>query len=354
MEEIEIRILEPDELPYQQPDLRKDRVRIYGNPDVYTARVMISSKVVRVVEEFSRSTSKEVGGLLLGKAFRHDGSLFISITHFIAASSNHGQSSSTHFTFTPDIWAEMLRVKDQEFDDLRIVGWFHSHPGHGIFLSEGMDTVIQKDHFSSSWHTAFVYDPKNHSGGFFVWDNEQIVRVKGFYEVLEPGTKVSAISWRNWRNGIDHDGKVQPQKPPVTPASQPRVTRTESRGNWAIILMLVVILTCLLAIMAGQYAQYSRLLALEQGNLALASELRAMRSTQSAGIRDLVSDSNNIIGILKATHTPTLQPTETPTPTPTITSTSTFTQTSTPTETATPTITGTPPTETPTASQTPG
>ena len=47
---------------------------------------------------------------------------------------------------------------DAEHSEERIVGWYHTHPGFGIFLS-GMDLFIQDHFFNLPWQVAFVYDP---------------------------------------------------------------------------------------------------------------------------------------------------------------------------------------------------
>ena len=57
---------------------------------------------------------------------------------------------------------------DKDHPDARIVGWYHTHPGFGIFLS-GMDLFIQDNFFNLPWQVAFVYDPTSEEEGLFVW-----------------------------------------------------------------------------------------------------------------------------------------------------------------------------------------
>ena len=52
-----------------------------------------------------------------------------------------------------------------------MVGWYHTHPGFGIFLS-GMDQFIHQNFFTQKWHIALVLDPIAKSGGFFCWDRQ--------------------------------------------------------------------------------------------------------------------------------------------------------------------------------------
>jgi proteasome lid subunit RPN8/RPN11 len=53
-----------------------------------------------------------------------------------------------------------------------IVGWYHTHPGFGIFLS-GMDQFIHQNFFIQLWHVALVLDPVARRSGFFCWDRRK-------------------------------------------------------------------------------------------------------------------------------------------------------------------------------------
>jgi proteasome lid subunit RPN8/RPN11 len=52
------------------------------------------------------------------------------------------------------------------------VGWYHTHPGFGIFLSN-MDLFIHRNFFPQKWHIALVLDPVNKKSGYFCWDKKQ-------------------------------------------------------------------------------------------------------------------------------------------------------------------------------------
>jgi proteasome lid subunit RPN8/RPN11 len=55
------------------------------------------------------------------------------------------------------------------------VGWYHSHPGLGVFLSE-QDRFIHKSFFGDEpWYIAVVFDPASGERGVFVWAGEDIV-----------------------------------------------------------------------------------------------------------------------------------------------------------------------------------
>jgi proteasome lid subunit RPN8/RPN11 len=108
----------------------------------------------------------EVGGVLLGNVCRDGEGPFLEILAAIPA--EHTRNQGTQMTFTPDSWAQVNRVRDEKYSDLKMVGWYHTHPNFGIFLSE-MDQAIHRRGFSQPWSTAFVIDPVREKEGFFVW-----------------------------------------------------------------------------------------------------------------------------------------------------------------------------------------
>jgi proteasome lid subunit RPN8/RPN11 len=94
-----------------------------------TPPVVVSSEVARRVRRHARSNLKtEVCGVLIGGV--RGGALHID--ECIAG--KDAAQAGTHVTFTQDTWEHIYKVKDAEFPDERIVGWYHSHPGFGIFL----------------------------------------------------------------------------------------------------------------------------------------------------------------------------------------------------------------------------
>ncbi len=53
----------------------------------------------------------------------------------------------------------------------RIVGWYHSHPGHGLFLSQtDLDTHMRFYQFSS-YAVSLVVDPRSQEFGIWIYEN---------------------------------------------------------------------------------------------------------------------------------------------------------------------------------------
>lgn len=137
-------------------------------------------------------TSSEVGGALLGKAYRYEGQIFVEVRASLPAqSSDHGP---IHFTFNADSWSQLHKDRAQRHPELDIVGWFHTHPGLGVFFS-GDDIVVHSAAFVLPWHVALVLDPLRGEMGLFAWQKGKIVPVPGFFGIVDEG------AWRDvpWR-----------------------------------------------------------------------------------------------------------------------------------------------------------
>jgi len=114
------------------------------------------------------STSIEVCGVLVGNGYRDSRGPYLLVEHCIRG--NGARARSTNVTFTADTWAYIQEVMDRDHADQKMIGWYHTHPGFGIFLSD-MDVFICDNFFNLPWQIAFVYDPLGGDEGNFVWCN---------------------------------------------------------------------------------------------------------------------------------------------------------------------------------------
>jgi proteasome lid subunit RPN8/RPN11 len=116
-------------------------------------------------------TSVEKGGVLVG--YVDDVTGHIVVTASIPA--HRATSAVASLTFTHEAWDDVNEVMSSEYEGMRMVGWYHSHPRFGIFLSE-YDVFIQKNFFSETWQVAYVVDPVLGKSGIFGWESGEIVR----------------------------------------------------------------------------------------------------------------------------------------------------------------------------------
>jgi len=106
----------------------------------------------------------EVGGFLIG-FLAEDG---LNVTHAVPAREAVG--SAAQLTFPPEAWTAVLAAIEERNQGERLVGWYHSHPGHGIFLS-AYDEFIQSQFFPEEGQIAIVIDPQTGEEGVFVTRN---------------------------------------------------------------------------------------------------------------------------------------------------------------------------------------
>lgn len=114
----------------------------------------------------------EVGGFLLGRIA--DGAVDVRVA-LPAAEAVGGRAQ---VTFTHADWDAAHRAVDEDHPDLRIVGWYHSHPGFGIFLSE-YDRFIHANFFAEPGMVALVRDPHDGAVGWFGWRDGEITLLTG-------------------------------------------------------------------------------------------------------------------------------------------------------------------------------
>lgn len=133
--------------------------------------LLVDSEVVRKIRQHARASSAtEICGVLIGQ----DKDQRIEVTASIEG--ENADQAGAHVTFTQETWEHIYAVKDKKYPSERIVGWYHSHPGFGIFLSEH-DTFIHKHFFSSPGQVAWVFDPHSDEEGCFGWVNGRIERL---------------------------------------------------------------------------------------------------------------------------------------------------------------------------------
>lgn len=148
--------------------------------------ILFKKQVQQQIDEFAASdTSRELGGVLLGIPEEKDEGLCLSITAMLKAKKT--AANKTSITFTHETWDQIHREKEILYPELKIVGWFHTHPGFGVFLSN-YDLFIQQNFFNLPWQVAYVVDPVNQEKGFFAWEDQQIKPSP--YQVTDKGQAV--------------------------------------------------------------------------------------------------------------------------------------------------------------------
>ena len=161
--------------------------------------VVTEEVLLATAHHVAQDTSKESGGFLLGNRYEcpNTNRQYIVIDQFMKAEYTEGTQVS--LTFTTESWAQLTDRLDGKYRGKQHIGWYHSHPGMGIFLSN-YDLDIHKNRFANEWDVALVLDPVKHEGGFFGWVEGNVnPREKlDFYELLEDDTRETVVGWTNY------------------------------------------------------------------------------------------------------------------------------------------------------------
>ena len=172
----------------------------------------------RIYDHVFANDDREVAGVLVGQPLEDGG---VQVRSSIPA---HGaQAERDSVTFTHDAWELIYRELDKEHPGEQIVGWYHSHPGFGIFFSHH-DAIAHSTSFVEPWQIALVIDPQEGTQGVFGWRDGEI-------DWLEPETLTS------------REGTGGPPAAPVEPfadeAHEPDAGRTGRYDPIAIVLPFV-------------------------------------------------------------------------------------------------------------------
>lgn len=119
---------------------------------------------------------REVGGVLLGEVLHTSVGLLTRVADMIPALL--ADTGITHMTFTHSTWEQINAALDEREDGLRIVGWYHTHPGFGPFYS-AHDRFIHENFFADRSHVGLVLDPAHSSLSMYGWRDDAVVRGPG-------------------------------------------------------------------------------------------------------------------------------------------------------------------------------
>ena len=107
----------------------------------------------------------EQGGLLFGRSYRSAETGYVHgiVTHAIPA--YNAQGSAAYIRFSHENWKTMMDEFDtitalEEWADIQVIGWYHTHPGRLPVFMSGTDRNTQKIMFSKDWQFAIVLNPQ--------------------------------------------------------------------------------------------------------------------------------------------------------------------------------------------------
>ena len=168
--------------PYDDPELRTHYLPIalwQCWEDTTVKEIYLHKRSIRQLDQHIRGENlykidpetgdeiPEIGGFLMGFLKEIEGQYELCIERFIPIT----PESHNRFTvkFGDRAWIEWSDAQSKYPDEL-LLGWFHTHPGHGLFLSEA-DIKVQKDQFTLDYLVAMEIDTltPDFDTAFFTW-----------------------------------------------------------------------------------------------------------------------------------------------------------------------------------------
>jgi len=158
--------------------------------DDFVFPIYISQKVLQNIIIICKRNKYEVFGYLVGELYTWKKQSYVIINHFLfieeavkgmealvketgemnIAYDDRDKEESIEFEFLKYVNEFEKLKKEQKNPNLLNVGWWHSHPGFGCFLSR-IDIATQKGIFYQPYHVALVVDPLKNEMAFFTLDN---------------------------------------------------------------------------------------------------------------------------------------------------------------------------------------
>jgi proteasome lid subunit RPN8/RPN11 len=266
----------------------------------------------RAVARGDAELGREIGGVLVGEVLRDDAGPFLLVDATIDAL--HAEEKGAELTFTHATWDHIHKEMDAKHNKKKIVGWYHTHPGFGIFLSD-RDQFIHKSFFDLPFQIALVYDPKSKEHGVFAWRDGQPARARRYWvgdrehtwdgartDGASPAPRPRASSGAPpgpvARAGDDAPPRsARGSAPPSRRAEEPAAAEADRGGAMDLKTVAVAAVTALILGGAGGFWWGTREVraTLEQVDVELA---RARAEAQRGVIREIDAQ---LVGVLRST-----------------------------------------------------
>lgn len=197
----------------------------FGTSQPGDVQVYIHQDVYKALEAYSlEDVTNERGTILLGDWSQTEDGICVVISEYVEA--RYTEASAATLTFTHKTWEYVNSVREKDYPDLRIVGWQHTHPGYGVFLSN-YDLFIQQNFFNLPFQVAYVIDPVQDQRGFFQWLDGKICPVPA-YRIYD-----------------------RARRPIKIPKRRPQKQTGKSDGLWKGLTVLAIVLALVAVLISG-------------------------------------------------------------------------------------------------------
>jgi len=147
-----------------------------------------------ILSHSKENTKVELCGVLVGYLGKDQLGAYLIVEDYIRGEGADNRGAQV--TFTHLTWDHIHSEMEKKHVGKKIVGWYHTHPGFGIFLSS-MDKFIHDYFFNQAFQVALVVDPLKGNEGIFAWVGGSIAPLSRAWigdseAILTMGTVTSA------------------------------------------------------------------------------------------------------------------------------------------------------------------
>lgn len=137
--------------------------------------VYVYETTIKEIKILCQNSKSEIFGYLIGNILKWQGEVYVLIEEslFLIGAIYSDKFYTSQIEGTAGMYQKKFqRIKKKKNNDkLRVIGWWHSHPNLGCFLSP-TDLLTQKYFFSKPYQVALVIDPIRDEFEFFSVDND--------------------------------------------------------------------------------------------------------------------------------------------------------------------------------------
>lgn len=172
------------------------QVVMLGSPGRPWAVRLWWSAMARIMAQADEHRDCEVVGLLVGAAPRDNRPRTLI---WDVAFGRELPASPVEVTMSHEAWQEALDQVSRREDGAGVVGWYHSHPGFGVFLSRA-DRFIVEHFFGAPGQVSLVYDNKRLEVGAFCRHRGRTREFSGIELAL--AGEATDLDWRRLRYSV--------------------------------------------------------------------------------------------------------------------------------------------------------
>jgi proteasome lid subunit RPN8/RPN11 len=171
-------------------------------PDEHEYKIFIIEHALKTIWKHAKEGMPNgVGGILLGGLYRDPDKDedYVEIHNAFPSASSFNEEMSLRVVNR--VIADMEQVSLKTYPNQIVIGWYHTHPGKGIFFSEN-DVLIHETFYRETPNVALILDPlmeidplretyKNIA--FFYWKGRSVEKSSGYY-AYKPRQLAESIS----------------------------------------------------------------------------------------------------------------------------------------------------------------